>query len=124
MPDILIRQLVTVVTSVESTTRVHKRTVHISCVVDDKSVVDGQWKIRADKTAPNSEQRLRRQFGGIRTKLQQAFNKVTKHMGRYVKRGRRDLSKLGFYDRTEMLDSELDAAILPTATYTYLRLKR
>ena len=34
---------------------------------------------------------------------------------RYVKRGRRDWSELGFYDRIKMLDSEIDAAILAIA---------
>ena len=37
-------------------------------------------------------------------------------MGRYVKRGLCDWSKLEFYDRIKMLNSELDAAILAIAT--------
>ena len=49
------------------------------------------------------------------TTVRRNQNKVTKHVGRYVKRGRRDWRD-EFYDRTEMLDSELDAAILAIAT--------
>ena len=52
----------------------------------------------------------------ITTTVQRNLNKVTKHMGRYVKRRLRDWSELGFYDKTKMLDSELDTAILATAT--------
>ena len=35
---------------------------------------------------------------------------------RYVKRGLLDWSELGFYDRTAMLDSEIDAVVLSIST--------
>ncbi len=48
----------------------------------------------------------------VPTTIRRNQNKVTKHVGIYVKRGRRDWIELGFYDRTVILDSEIDAAIL------------